>query len=29
MDGKFQSFHVRDPDRWDLQNGNQRDTSGL
>lgn len=29
MDGKFQSFHVRDPDGWDLQISNQRDTSEL
>ena len=29
MDGKFQSFHVKDPDGWDLQISNQRDTSQL
>jgi len=29
MDGKFQSFHVRDPDGWDLQISNQRDASEL
>ena len=29
MDGKFQSFHLRDPDGWDLQISNQKDTSGL
>jgi len=26
---KFQSFHVHDPDGWDLQISNQRDTSEL
>ena len=26
---KFQSFHLRDPDGWDLQISNQRDTSEL
>jgi catechol 2,3-dioxygenase-like lactoylglutathione lyase family enzyme len=29
MNGKFQSFHVRDPDGWDLQISNQTDTSEL
>jgi catechol 2,3-dioxygenase-like lactoylglutathione lyase family enzyme len=29
MDGKFQSFHLRDPDGWDLQISNQVDTSRL
>ena len=29
MNGKFQSFHLRDPDGWDLQISNQRDTNGL
>lgn len=29
MDGKFQSFHLRDPDGWDLQISNQKDTSQL
>ena len=29
MDGKFQSFHLRDPDGWDLQISNQKDTSEL
>jgi hypothetical protein len=29
MNGKFQSFHVHDPDGWDLQISNQRDTSQL
>jgi catechol 2,3-dioxygenase-like lactoylglutathione lyase family enzyme len=29
MDGKFQSFHMRDPDGWDLQISNQKDTSRL
>jgi catechol 2,3-dioxygenase-like lactoylglutathione lyase family enzyme len=29
MNGKFQSFHVHDPDGWDLQISNQRDTSEL
>lgn len=29
MDGKFQSFHLRDPDGWDLQISNQRDTGNL
>jgi catechol 2,3-dioxygenase-like lactoylglutathione lyase family enzyme len=29
MDGKFQSFHFRDPDGWDLQISNQRDASEL
>ena len=29
MDGKFQSFHLRDPDGWDLQVSNQRDTNSL
>jgi hypothetical protein len=27
MNGKFQSFHLRDPDGWDLQISNQTDTS--
>ncbi|HKS73042.1 MAG TPA: VOC family protein [Terriglobales bacterium] len=29
MIGKFQSFHLRDPDGWDLQISNQKDTSEL
>lgn len=29
MNGKFQSFHVQDPDGWDLQISNQTDTSEL
>ena len=29
MNGKFQSFHVHDPDGWDLQISNQTDTSEL
>jgi catechol 2,3-dioxygenase-like lactoylglutathione lyase family enzyme len=29
MDGKFQSYHLRDPDGWDLQISNQKDTGGL
>jgi len=29
MVGKFQSFHVRDPEGWDLQISNQKDTSEL
>ena len=29
MDGKFQSFHVHDPDGWNLQISNQTDTSEL
>ena len=29
MDGKFQSFHLSDPDGWDLQISNQKDTSEL
>ena len=29
MNGKFQSFHLRDPDGWDLQISNQTDTSEL
>ncbi len=29
MNGKFKSFHVLDPDGWDLQISNQRDTSEL
>ena len=29
MVGKFQSFHLRDPDGWDLQISNQTDTSQL
>lgn len=29
MDGKFQSFHLRDPDGWDLQISNQTDTREL
>ena len=29
MNGKFQSFHVHDPDGWDLQISNQADTSQL
>jgi catechol 2,3-dioxygenase-like lactoylglutathione lyase family enzyme len=29
MNGKFQSFHLRDPDGWDLQISNQQDTSEL
>jgi catechol 2,3-dioxygenase-like lactoylglutathione lyase family enzyme len=29
MNGKFQSFHVRDRDGWDLQISNQTDTSEL
>jgi catechol 2,3-dioxygenase-like lactoylglutathione lyase family enzyme len=29
MNGKFQSFHLRDPEGWDLQISNQRDTSEL
>ena len=29
MVGKFQSFHVHDPDGWDLQVSNQTDTSEL
>src|SRR5215469_6318175 len=29
MNGKFQSFHVHDPDGWDLQISNQVDTSQL
>jgi catechol 2,3-dioxygenase-like lactoylglutathione lyase family enzyme len=29
MNGKFQSFHVHDPDGWDLQISNQKDTSEL
>jgi hypothetical protein len=29
MNGKFQSFHVHDPDGWDLQISNQTDTSQL
>jgi catechol 2,3-dioxygenase-like lactoylglutathione lyase family enzyme len=29
MDCKFQSFHLRDPDGWDLQISNQTDTSQL
>ena len=29
MNGKFQSFHVRDPEGWDLQISNQTDTSEL
>jgi catechol 2,3-dioxygenase-like lactoylglutathione lyase family enzyme len=29
MNGKFQSFHLRDPDGWDLQISNQTDTSGI
>jgi len=29
MVGKFQSFHVRDPDGWDLQISNQTDASNL
>jgi len=29
MNGKFQSFHLRDPDGWDLQISNQSDTSQL
>jgi len=29
MNGKFQSFHVRDSDGWDLQISNQTDTSQL
>jgi hypothetical protein len=26
---KFKSFHVKDPDGWDLQISNQTDTSQL
>jgi catechol 2,3-dioxygenase-like lactoylglutathione lyase family enzyme len=29
MKGKFQSFHLRDPDGWDLQISNQTDTREL
>jgi len=29
MNGKFQSFHLNDPDGWDLQISNQTDTSLL
>lgn len=29
INGKFQSFHVHDPDGWDLQISNQTDTSQL
>jgi hypothetical protein len=29
MNGKFESFHVHDPDGWDLQISNQKDTSAL
>ncbi|MGH9675508.1 MAG: VOC family protein, partial [Candidatus Acidiferrum sp.] len=29
MNGKFQSFNLRDPDGWDLQISNQKDTSAL
>lgn len=29
VNGKFQSFHVHDPDGWDLQISNQTDTSQL
>jgi len=29
MNGKFQSFHLSDPDGWDLQISNQKDTSAL
>jgi hypothetical protein len=29
MNGNFQSFHVHDPDGWDLQISNQTDTSQL
>ena len=29
MVGKFQSFHISDPDGWDLQISNQTDTSQL
>ncbi len=29
MNGAFQSFHVHDPDGWDLQISNQTDTSQL
>jgi catechol 2,3-dioxygenase-like lactoylglutathione lyase family enzyme len=29
MDGKFQSFHLRDPDGWDLQISNSTDASEL
>ena len=29
MNGKFQSFHVHDPDGWDLQISNQTSTSEL
>lgn len=29
MAGKFQSFHLRDPDGWDFQISNQKDTSDL
>ena len=29
MNGKFQSFHLRDPDGWDLQISNQTDTREL
>ena len=29
MNGKFQSFHLHDPDGWDLQISNQKDTSEL
>jgi catechol 2,3-dioxygenase-like lactoylglutathione lyase family enzyme len=29
MSGKFESFHVHDPDGWDLQISNQKDTSNL
>ena len=29
MNGRFQSFHVHDPDGWDLQISNQTDTSEL
>jgi hypothetical protein len=25
----FKSFHVKDPDGWDLQISNQRDAKGL
>jgi hypothetical protein len=29
MDGTFQSFHLRDPDGWNLQISNQTDMSEL
>jgi hypothetical protein len=29
MNGKFQSFHLNDPDGWDLQISNQTDTREL